>query len=109
MCAPWTVLTQQGYCTAHRAVHVCAGQWTDNKDLVVDPAKAGNVLRFINDYMGFGEDVVNNVTWVEVFDLGTLRPHIFIFTVANIRAGEEILLDYGNVRSCSGFVLFWCG
>lgn len=68
----------------------------------MDPAKAGNLLRFVNDFDGFGDGVVNNATMIEVFDFATLRPHIFFFMVAEIRAGEEILLDYGDVSSCFG-------
>ena len=29
----------------------------------------------------------------------TLEPHLFIFTVESVRAGQEVLLDYGEVRS----------
>ncbi|CAL8462731.1 g2264 [Coccomyxa elongata] len=72
------------------------GLWTDNKDLVVDAARAGNMLRFVNDFDGFRDGVVNNATMIEIFDFATLRPHTFFFTVADIRAGQEILLDYGD-------------
>lgn len=57
------------------------------------------MLRFVNDFNGFGDGVVNNATMIEIFDFATLRPHTFVFTVAGIRAGQEILLDYGDVRS----------
>ena len=28
----------------------------------------------------------------------TLEPHLFIFTVESVRAGQEVLLDYGEVK-----------
>ena len=29
----------------------------------------------------------------------TLEPHLFIFTVESVRAGQEVLLDYGEVKA----------
>ncbi len=64
---------------------------------MVDPVKAGNMLRFVNDFAGVGDGVVNNAMMIEIFDFATLRPHIMFFTTVDVRAGEEILLDYGDV------------
>jgi len=75
----------------------CAGTWTDGKDLAIDPIKAGNMLRLINDFTGMPGNPLANVVIVEVFDRATLRPHILFFTVVNILAGTELLLDYGEV------------
>ncbi len=65
--------------------------------LVVDPAAGGNMLRYVNDAMGFPEGYRNTVATVEVFDYATLRPHIFFYTTEDIKAGEELLMDYGVV------------
>lgn len=78
-----------------------AGLWTEGRDLVVDPAKAGNMLRYVNDVECLGGRRAKNVEMVEFFDHNTLRPHSFFFTVAPVRAGRELLLDYGNVCRCS--------
>lgn len=78
------------------------GFWTDHKDLIVDPARAGNLLRFINDYVGIPGGVTCSAHMVEVIDRATLRPHIFCFTFTPVRAGTEILLDYGDVSFLLG-------
>ncbi|EIE18142.1 hypothetical protein COCSUDRAFT_60516 [Coccomyxa subellipsoidea C-169] len=63
--------------------------------LVVDPAAGGNMLRYVNDAIGFPEGYRNTVATVEVFDYATLRPHIFFYTTEDVKAGEELLMDYG--------------
>ena len=32
----------------------------------------------------------------QMYDCSTLRPHQFIFTIARVAAGQELLLDYGE-------------
>lgn len=76
----------------------CAGLWSEGQELVVDPAKSGNALRFINDCIGMPKGQTKSVATVEVFDFATLRPHIFFFTVAPVKANQELLMDYGEVR-----------
>ncbi|CAL8463269.1 g2803 [Coccomyxa elongata] len=73
-----------------------SGLWSEGMELVVDPCKAGNALRYINDYMGMPGGVTKNVATVEVFDHDTLRPHILFFTIEAVSAGEELLMDYGE-------------
>ena len=63
----------------------------------MDPAKSGNALRFINDCIGMPKGQTKSVAPVEVFDFATLRPHIFFFTVAPVKANQELLMDYGEV------------
>ena len=63
----------------------------------MDPARGGNLLRFINDYVGMPGAVPCSCMMVEVMDRATLRPHIFFFAAADVPAGEELLLDYGDV------------
>lgn len=76
--------------------------WTGETDLVVDPAKAGNMLRFMNDKEGmdafYGRADFPNVTVVEAEDQATLLPHMFVFATRDIEAGEELIFDYGDVR-----------
>lgn len=74
-------------------------------ELVVDPCKAGNALRYINDYQGMPVGITKNVATVEVFDHDTLRPHILFFTIEAVLAGEELLMDYGEV-GCLPWGLF---
>ena len=31
----------------------------------------------------------------------TLQPHVFVFTVCNVKAGQEALLDYGSVSAAT--------
>ncbi|BDA48865.1 hypothetical protein COCOBI_12-5480 [Coccomyxa sp. Obi] len=76
--------------------HGAAGLWSEDMELVVDPCRAGNVLRYINDYQGMPGGITKNVATVEVFDHDTLRPHIFFFTIQAVSAGEELLMDYGE-------------
>ena len=63
----------------------------------MDPARGGNLLRFINDYVGMPGAVPCSCMMVEVMDCATLRPHIFFFAAVDVPAGEELLLDYGDV------------
>ena len=71
-------------------------------ELVVDPYRAGNALRYINDCQGMPGGLTKNVATVEVFDHDTLRPHILFFTVEAVLAGQEVLMDYGEVRLSRG-------
>jgi len=78
-----------------------AGLWTEGRELVVDPAKAGNMLRYVNDIEGLGGRRAKNLEMVEFFDHETLRPHTFFFTAVLVCVGCELLLDYGQVCRCS--------
>jgi hypothetical protein len=33
----------------------------------------------------------------QIIDTGTLRPHQFVFTTRRVAAGQELLLNYGEV------------
>ena len=64
----------------------------------MDPVRAGNMLRFINDYVGMPGGVPCSAQMVEAIDRATMRPHIFCFTRIPVSAGTELLIDYGEVR-----------
>lgn len=60
--------------------------------LVIDPKTIANELAFVNDYRGLGKKPNVGVTWI---------PHGGSFhfgfkTICPIRAGQELLIDYGD-------------
>lgn len=63
-----------------------------NYSLGINAEDCGNEMRFINSYLNIshGPNVVMRTTFVNRL------PHIFIVCCKPIKAGEEILLDYGN-------------
>jgi SET domain-containing protein len=69
---------------------------------VVDPSKAGNMLRYINDRQDmekyYRRRDFPNVQMVEVEDRSTYLPHMIAFAMRKIGASEELILDYGNVN-----------
>jgi hypothetical protein len=58
----------------------------------VDAEKAGNELRFINDYLNIGPKP-NTILKNTIIDR---RPKIFVVATEDIEIGEEILMDYGD-------------
>tara|TARA_Y100000813_G_scaffold194440_1_gene174818 strand:- start:264 stop:743 length:480 start_codon:yes stop_codon:yes gene_type:complete len=58
----------------------------------IDALKAGNELRFINDYRNIKNDanVILKNTYIDK------RPKILVVVKEDIEPDEEILLDYGN-------------
>lgn len=65
----------------------------EETDLVrIDGLKVGNEMRYINDSRNTGRPV--NVQFILAWVGGSL--HLFVVSVADIRKGEEILIDYGE-------------
>lgn len=114
-----TAPLSSGTCVGYYACHVYKTQKEedpssqfvmspdDGTEVVYDAKNIGNEMRFINDYRG--NSMQNNVCMGDreiIYKWVTARP---IVTTKDIRAGEELLLDYGesywnalNMRLCTG-------
>lgn len=65
----------------------------EETDLVrIDGLKIGNEMRYINDSRNTGKPV--NVQFILAWIGGCL--HLFVVSIADIKKGEEILIDYGE-------------
>ncbi len=74
------------------------GHWAIGREIVIDASRARNCMALINDPRGFPGGKTANVMSVQVLDCATGQLHLFIITRRPVKAGEELLLDYGKVR-----------
>ncbi|EIE22308.1 hypothetical protein COCSUDRAFT_56002 [Coccomyxa subellipsoidea C-169] len=70
--------------------------WAIGREIVIDASRARNCLALINDPRGFPGGKMANVMSVQVLDCATGQLHLFIITKRPVKAGEELLLDYGK-------------
>ena len=68
-----------------------AGVWVD-----IDAASAGNEARFLNDWHGHPDQSKPNCQFWPYFDEQTGEKRMAIKTIADIVAGQELLVDYGG-------------
>ena len=62
----------------------------------IDAAAAGNEARFLNDYHGHPDQTKPNCQFWPYFDEQTGEKRMAIKTIADIVAGQELLVDYGG-------------
>ncbi|GAB2281163.1 hypothetical protein Dimus_015767 [Dionaea muscipula] len=70
----------------------------------IDATRIGNVARFINHSCGGG-----NLSTVLVRSSGALLPRVCFFASKNIKAGEELSFNYGDIRLKSDGLKCFCG